>query len=56
VRNRHKVKTVRVALFFHVLEQLHKVSFFVCGDPSANGGSVEVAVIGLCVLHGFPYL
>ena len=37
VRHRHKVKAVGVALFFHVLEQLNKVSLFVGGDPSASG-------------------
>ena len=55
MRNRHKVKVVGVALFIHVLDELPEVSLFGGCDVGAKGGREKVAVIGLCVGHGFSF-
>ena len=55
VRNRHKKQVVGVALFIHVLDELPEVSLVGGRDVGESGRSEKVAVVGLCVGHGFSF-
>ncbi len=55
MRYRHKKKVIGVALFIHVFHKLPEVSLFGGCDVGAKGGREKVAVIGLCVRHGFSF-